>query len=926
MKSLSRQIFSLVLFLLLTTAMSYSQVIPTGKLVGTITDNEGLELPGVTVTISSPSLILPQMSTVSNERGYYRFVELPSGVYKVVFEMPGMKTLNREGIVISVGRTTTLNIMLEQSEIQEEVTVVGEAPVIDLQSSAIGYIYTQDLITTLPVQRTFEAFYNLAPGMYDSAALGSDVRSNKFTVDGMTSKRVESGMSGVNIGFDSIEEIMVDTGGHKAEYGNVRGAVVQIITKSGGNKFSGELNAYYRNKSLQSDNTKGTPFEGQFVGFDFEVEPGFSLGGPIMHDKLWFFVSFNMRRQDVYLQGYPALSEQNIPVNQDFYTPFGKLTWQISSKDKIVASSWWRGDYTDHFCNSTPRLTTEEGSSIYNDYSQFHSLQWTRAFSDDFIFSLRGGYFKLWNDMTSKTQIQRTYDMDTGILTTSGEEWTTFTSRYQANTVATYYADQWYGSHELKIGADFEFAKWHNWYVFHEDPQLKGKYEPNFYIWQLYMLNNQPYMAFLFEDIDRRCESLLFGGFIQDTWSPMKSLTFNIGLRFDHIEGRYPRQLAPGKTDVYTYEKTVKPISWNRIAPRLSLSFDPFGDGKTVFKAGYGKYFAPLNMHAIAFAMKGGFSYFFVMLNPDYTEDYRFGLTRAGDIEWDPDSKAPYGDEITLSVSREIFPNFALSVTYIQKWEKNLLERLDANGLDVDLFRSTGELNWTAYHIVQGTDPETNQTIEFYEQNPDKEPTFFYHTNVPGTARTYKGLEVKLTKRMSNNWALLVSYNFSRGRGLISTSFEDTWTTTGLYVNPNFTTFYRRGLLEHQREHYLKIQGTYMAPYGFMISGYFQAFSGAPFTRTIRSLEAGLSLYQGTATRNAEPRGSSKNPGNYLLDFRLEKRFNIGPRSLGLTIDVFNVFNSNKITTYGSRTVLDYMTPTGITSPRYIRIGAGFRF
>jgi len=145
-------------------------------------------------------------------------------------------------------------------------------------------------------------------------------------------------------------------------------------------------------------------------------------------------------------------------------------------------------------------------------------------------------------------------------------------------------------------------------------------------------------------------------------------------------------------------------------------------------------------------------------------------------------------------------------------------------------------------------------------------------------------------------------------------------------VDPNYTMFYRRGLLEHQRQHFFKLQGTYQAPLGFFFSGNFQYFSGEPFTRVLRSLEAGLSLYQGSATRNAEPRGSSKTPGNFLLDLRIEKEFSLGIGKLALIADAFNVFNSNKAILYGARTARDYMTTKAITAPRFLRLGAAFRF
>src|SRR4030043_374795 len=746
MKSSSPKNLLFLALLLAGASVLVSQVIPTGRIVGTIMEKDGQVPPGATVTISSPSLITPQLATTTNELGYYRFVELPSGSYQVKFEMPGMKTMIRENVIVTVGRTVTLDIQMEQSAIEEAVTVVGQVPIVDLQSTTTGTEF-KEMLTALPTQRTFESVYNLAPGMYDSTSHGSDVRSNKYTVDGLTANRVDDGTSAVKIGYDAIEEIIIDTGGHKAEYGSVRGGVIQVITKSGGNKIHGDVNFYFRNKSLQSDNTEGTPFEGSFVGFDYEYLPGFSLGGPIMKDNIWFFLNFNTRRQYSYESGYPYPGTENTSIKHDFMTPFGKITWQVNPKNKFVVSGWWRGDYTDDYFNGPdPYLTTEEGTSIFNNYGTFLSGQWSSIFSENFLWDLRAGYYRDWNDMQSKTQIQNTVYYPIGYKTSSGEEFFIDTYRIQANTVGTYFLDNWMGNHEFKLGGDFDFTEWHNWYNFYEDPQFVDKYEPGYKMYELSYLDDVPWIALFFTDINRKSQSMTIGAFLQDTWTPSRSLAINLGLRYDFIRGIFPKQLMPGSSSEYMYAETEYPITWHTFSPRLGISYSPFKDGKTVIKAGYGRYVAPLNLDYISYAMKGGFFYFLSMLNPDYSEDYRITFTSTGDILFDPESKAPYGDEINLGVQRELFADFAVRVTYMQKWEKRLLQSMDLNGLDVELVKSTGQTDWFGYHLVDGIDPMTGQTAQFYEQNEDKGPIVYYHTNVPGTARTYKGLEIKFTK------------------------------------------------------------------------------------------------------------------------------------------------------------------------------------
>lgn len=284
----------------------FGQMIPTGKLIGTVSDMNNAPLPGVTVTITSPSLILPQLAAVSNEKGLYKFLGLPSGRFKVVFELQGFKGLIREGIIINAETTTTLDVHLEQGAIQESVTVVGQAPVVDLQKTQTGTTFNKDLIQSLPLPRDLANIFNAAPGMFARTAHGSDARANDFVVDGVKMQDPVTGDPYQTVPWNAIDEVEIETSNQKAEYGTVKGALVQVITKAGGNSFSGGANFYIRNKSLQSDNTKGTPLEGQYVGFRWEYIPGFSFGGPIKKDKVWFFTSLDVDLSSSYIQSFPA--------------------------------------------------------------------------------------------------------------------------------------------------------------------------------------------------------------------------------------------------------------------------------------------------------------------------------------------------------------------------------------------------------------------------------------------------------------------------------------------------------------------------------------------------------------------------------------------------------------------------------------------
>ncbi len=921
-----RKIVSFLFIFILALSLSHAQIIPTGKLVGIVTDNNGVFLPGTTVTIKSPSLILAEMVRVVSESGYYKFVTLPSGIYQVTYEMPGMKTIIREGIVIIAGGTTTLYIVLEQTTIEESVTVVGKAPTVDLEKTVTGNTFAKDFLDSLPLTRNFAAIFNSAPGMFARTSHGSDARSNKFLVDGIMIQDVVNGDPIMEVGYEAIEEVLVDTGGHKAESGQVKGAVVQVLTKSGGNNLSGEAHFYFRNKKLQSDNTQGTPFEGSYVGFDYQASPSFSLGGPVKKDKLWFFASMNIDIQSYYIQGFPANSTAEVPNLKRIYGPFLKFTYQIDAKNKLVLSASWRGYYQNHRDAS---LYAVEGADGTEDRGgPLFTLQWTRFFTQDFLFNLKASFYNFHQTIYANNDLAPWRDEYFSPIINEGgkgSDWWWKKYRYQLNQDATLYVDDWMGMHEFKVGAEFQYATSFTDSFYYQDSRFDGWFPEGFKGVDIYLWNGVANWLWVGEELRKRERLLQWGVFVQDTWSPVKHLTLNLGLRYEYSRGTYPPQKKK-YTDEWANQETVVPLQFNTISPRVGISFDPFGNGKTVFRAHYGRYYNPMNIILYWTANPSFRSSFWVHLNPDWTEDYRQGVYTPTLTTMDPDMTSPYADEINFGFEREIMEDFFFTATYIAKWEKNLIEDVDANHLDVDLLKETGELSWSGYTPVQGIDPDTGNSITFYEMDTDFGDYRWHFTNIAGTGRKYQGIELKLTKRMSRNWAMLTSYVYSKGVGYLNTSRDQSTSFSGYFDNPN-RMVNAWGLLDFQRQHLLKVQGTYRSPLGIYFGVYYQFGSGVPYTRYLRNWEAGLgALYQGTVSLFAEPRGSRNLPDQHLLDIRIEKNFNLGSGTLRILADVYNVFNVNTATSHGNTTGVNLGETYGIIGPRYVMLGIVYRF
>src|SRR5262245_2537294 len=308
-----RNLLAVSCLLAAIAAPAFAQRI-TATLVGTVKDDTGAVLPGVTVTITGEKIVGAQTAT-TNEQGFYRFAALPPGSYDVSFTLGGFSTLRRQEVKLALGATEEINAALKVKQMAEEVTVTGEVPVVDTQTNQVSTHYDKDWIRNAPVPR-FSMFDLLAaaPGISASSqgsttmsAFGSGTDENSFQIDGTNLTSSSTGEAWPYPNTDAIEEIEVLALGAPAEYGNVTGAVFNVVTRQGSNTFHGDADFYLQTDGLTSTNTTsqqdcaGVAKEDKDAclaagGWPFHREEfrdaTFQLSGPIIKDKLWFFVSY----------------------------------------------------------------------------------------------------------------------------------------------------------------------------------------------------------------------------------------------------------------------------------------------------------------------------------------------------------------------------------------------------------------------------------------------------------------------------------------------------------------------------------------------------------------------------------------------------------------------------------------------------------
>ena len=502
-----------IILCLLTAGTAFAQLTPAGKIIGQVLDSQGNPLPGVVVEATSPKL-LGKAATTTDATGTYRLMALPSGLYEITFTLPGFKTVIRKDVYLELSQTLVLNEKLEQATVQESVTVVGQSPLIDVKSTVKGQVMTKDIFMTLPRGRTFDSLISTIPGVQNepiTAGISVDGASgaeNMWYADGADITDFHLGIKGQNAVLELLDEVKVTASGYNAEYGGSMGGVVNVITRSGGNEFHGDIMGYYENNTrLMQGHARTFLRQNPFDDYDFQYvnyddlyfsggkdrdsynryEGVFSVGGYIIKDKLWFFGSFNpvysqtSALRDFNLRDGPFSTFKNkntdwnasirlsaAPVKglrlaasfiNNFTKYRGEIPDIIGSGDSLVPYQRLGYDYP----NSTIALTA--------DYSVGNNL----------LISYRGGYHMQNTDnqqvppsdttnytfiySNSRYSTDPFYVTNPSLIHVSG--WNTDDAYYletkkrlqdkiQNNIDVSYYAN-WMGEHALKAGIGYTY-------------------------------------------------------------------------------------------------------------------------------------------------------------------------------------------------------------------------------------------------------------------------------------------------------------------------------------------------------------------------------------------------------------------------------------------------------------------------------------
>lgn len=908
----------------------------TGVIDGVVRDPDGSPLPGVRVVVNSPALIQRDLTVYANENGYYRAPTLPPGTYTVVYQLEGFQSIERSELIVSAGQTTTVNVELSLAAVEEQITVTGESPTIDHRSAKLGFNYTETLVKNIPTGRDFHRLVETIPGVESATnfgtnqpganeqqnVLGAGPRANFYMFDGVnaTDPTVQSNQANL-FSYDIIQEVQVIRGAKPAEVGFTQGGFFQVVTKSGGNDFSGEGSFYYQDDALQADNIDerlrraGVTTSNRLIeAFDASI----SVGGKFIQDKLWWYGSARRQEQTLQLLGFPEDLEDTVTAL------FWKNTWQVSPRHRITGIvNHWDETVNFFFFGFPPSLARDpEASMLRKPHGDAFNVRWNGVLTDNVIADLAFGVSDLSLDQLFQEGVgvavrdlvtgDRFRNPGNGSRDHDSDNW-------DANGSLSWFVADAGGRHDLKFGFEYTHSPFSWGFDEFRDHRLS-------------LVNGAPFLVTILNTpVDAAWTQNYTSLYAQDGWTIADRLTLNLGVRFDRIDSFAPDQESGGGEFADTpladrfpeLKRTTIPetdlLTWNSVAPRLAGTYSVDRDGRTVLKASFSRYYHYLQAQQLITA-NPNFPFFLVFFWNDLNADREFQAGEEGTLlakfggalnSVDPQIEHPFSDELVVGLSHELFTDFSLNASFIYRKDERLTNTVDA-GIPFDTYQPVEIVDPGEDGVVGTAD---DGTLTVFAQDP---ATFgqsrIVLTNPAGNDRTYKGFELIANKRLSNNWQFVGSLVISEMEVIQPT--PDTG-ASGLFQNPN-SLINARGEDPLNQTVQFKLQGTYLAPYGIVLSGFYRFGSGLPFTRQL----VVLGLPQGPFTVLAEPRGSRETDNINLVDLRVEKAFEIsdGVR-LGLLLDVFNLLNASTVIQEGSRTGVDLGVPRAVRNPLIARLG-----
>jgi hypothetical protein len=975
------------LCLLVFSTGAYAQVAGLGAVSGRVSDATGAIIPGATVVLANELRGL-RREMLSTEAGVFNAPALvPGRGYSLSVSLPGFKTWEAKDFEVQVGQTVDFNVTLEVAGAAAEVSVTAEAPVIESSKTGVSEVVTQEQIDNLPINgRRVDSFVLLTPAVVPDGTFGllsfrGIAAGNSFLTDGNDTTNSfyneNAGRTRIStqISQDAVQEFQVLSDGFSAEFGRAMGGVVNTVTRSGGNDVHGTGYWYFRNRTLNATDRYANGLNAP----EWRHQAGASIGGPIRRDKLFYFFNGEIVKRNFPGQNriintqFTDLSGNNItapctatptqcaraigflqrqmnvlvPRSVNSVMGFGKLDWNANERNTLnvqLNAMHWKsphGIQTQAVLTNGNMIANNGNSTVETRYGK---VGWTSIVTNSAVNETRFGWFK---DRLSDPAASDLWPTETGPLTITLNGTNIGAANAYPRTLPSENRYQivdnfsWItGAHSAKFGVDFQTThdfmnqlfrgageySYTSLTNFARDFSENSAGARNYSNFQQAFGN--PVHEFRTTDVN------LYG---QDSWRLSRQFTLNYGLRYERAWLPQPPSAHPN------YAQTGRvPQDTNNFSPRVSFSFLP--NDKTVFRAGYGIFYARIHgqfLDTLYLASGQIQTSIFVNSTQAGAPVFPFVLASGAglpagtaNLQFATDNfYAPYTQQGNLSVERELTRDLGLTVSYIWSRGVGLISQRDvnlgppgptvtyrvndANGNQVDSFTTPV---WIAANKV---DPRFGRILQVEN----------------GGNSWYSGLAVQVNKKMSHGVSAKLAYTWSHA---IDDANQQgaSWNISSTFNNATVPGNYRfdKGSSSLDTRHRAVINWIWQPTFtqsqsafaryfvnGWGVSGIVTLASANPWTPTVNvtsstqfpGITMAFTTLNGSGGWNRVPFlpvGSLDVDRIKRLDARVERQLPFTERVQGKIIfEAFNVFNmmyNTSISTQAYSAASGVLTPT----------------
>jgi len=1002
--------------LALVVAVPVRAQVQTGEITGKVTDDTGAVLPGVTVTLTSPALIQPQSATTS-EAGTYRFTLIPIGSYTVKFELPGFKIVVREGITVTIGFTAQVNQQLAISTVQETVTVSGESPIVDTKATTAKTTFDLESLQNIPSARDPWVMLQRVPNISMDRlnvggsqsgqqsgyiSRGGNTGNNKWSLDGVDITDMSAtGASPIYYDFDMMQEMQVTTGGADASQ-QTGGVGINFVTRGGTNRFKGSGRIYNTNDKFEADNVTDT-IRNNGAGSGAPIQNindlGFEVGGPIKRDKLWYWGSYGKQDIKVGVVNFYLPTATCRPAGVavgDIAKTLGsteairaclatdlttldnynaKLTWAPIRNNKLNLQNTWGGKVRSarDASDTRPLETAYRQKNIDKTFGTFGwdagpvpiwKVSDQHVVTDRLLVEMQyshvGNNFTLTFQDPAQRDIQPRFDIASGVWARSFNESIFLRPTQSIDLTSSYFLPATLGGdHAFKVGYRWRTARGES--ISHTGGNAVARYS-DISLADATRRNCLDFAAGcnadLFRDGHTNFNLMTHAVYAQDTFT-LKRLTLNLGVRWDRQSDEAlaadvaANPIIPAIMPAISFPGITSGVVWNDISPRLGMTYDLRGNGKSVARASYSMYFGQMGPGQLSGEMisigQVSVRYPWADLNGDtfvqanelntttfLTKSAAFDPTNPTSFlspgRINPDLKNDRTREAVIGIQQEIMRNLAVEVNYV--WRK------------YDQFTWTDRDNWSTanFQAFTFTTPSncgataTCPPVTYYKAT-SSQPSPYVRNNQPDRWRDYGGLEFALTKRYSDRWAANVSFawNDAVDKWGSLAGVEDPTNLENLNGASYAPESAGSGVdnVFNNAKWLFKASGQYSLPlWNIGVAGSTSVTQGYPFPQQIAVTSRG----NGIADTSVYlfPLGDVRLPNVFVADFRVDKAFTFGGMRIVPSLDIFNLTNSSEIlsrrrTQYSfnagnnsgsSSSTLPPNNISSIIAPRVIRFGA----